>query len=83
MLIGILWAPLIGKSELSPACPMQLAGLERWEVISQTSPHPFIHLTVVDVDGDVEGDDDDSDDDGGGGFLQQKNHHGILEGSCK
>ena len=66
MLIGILWAPLIGKSELSPACPVQLAGLERWEVISQTSPHPFIHLTVVDDDGD----DDVSDDGGGDGFLQ-------------
>ena len=70
MLIGILWAPLIGKSELSPACPVQLAGLERWEVISQTSPHPFIHLTVVDVDGDDEGDDDDSDDGDGDCFPQ-------------
>ena len=49
---------------------MQLAGLERWEVISQTSPHPFIHLTVVDVDGDDEGDDDDSDDGDGDCFPQ-------------
>ena len=32
-------------------------------MISQTSPHPFIHLTVVDVDGDDDGVDDDSDDD--------------------
>ena len=49
---------------------MQLAGLERWEVISQTSPHPFIHLTGVHVDGDVDGDDDVSDDDGDDGCLQ-------------
>ena len=52
-------------------------------MISQTSPHPFIHLTVVDDDGDDDGVDNDSDDDGDGGFLRQKNHHGILEGSRK
>ena len=49
---------------------MQLAGLERLEVISQTSPHPFIHLAVVDDDGDDYGDDDVSDDDGGDDCLQ-------------